>query len=106
MMAKLAKKAGNFAPMFDKLQKKWGVSPAQVVIILIIFALGGSLCGFLGRKILLLTTLEKNFWWYCLYILLVTLLWPMCVLLVSIPFGQFRFFRNYIAKLGKRIVGK
>jgi hypothetical protein len=35
--------------------------------------------------------------------LLVTALWPLMVLAISIPFGQFRFFRSYIKKLGEKM---
>ena len=46
-------------------------------------------------------------WLYVpIYIIIVTIIWPMMVLIVSIPFGQFVFFRSYIAKLGKRMAGK
>ncbi|HXL54738.1 MAG TPA: phosphoribosylglycinamide formyltransferase, partial [Chitinophagaceae bacterium] len=41
--------------------------------------------------------------WIVIYILLICLLWPLAVLLVSIPFGQYRFFIKYIRKIGMRI---
>jgi hypothetical protein len=85
--------------MFGKLKNKWKVTNLGLVLILCTFALGGSLCGYAGRKILGLFDLEKNALWYLIYILLITLLWPLCVLLVSIPLGQFRFFRHYIARI-------
>jgi formyltetrahydrofolate-dependent phosphoribosylglycinamide formyltransferase len=34
---------------------------------------------------------------------MVTLIWPFAVLLVSIPFGQFRFFTAYLTKMGRRM---
>jgi formyltetrahydrofolate-dependent phosphoribosylglycinamide formyltransferase len=68
--------------------------------------LGGSLCGYAGRKILLLTTLEKGPLWVILYIILVTLLWPLCVILISMPLGQFSFFKRYLAKVWNKISGK
>jgi hypothetical protein len=37
------------------------------------------------------------------YIPLVTLIWPIMVLIVSVFSGQFPFFRQYIAKLGNKI---
>lgn len=40
------------------------------------------------------------------YLLLVTAFWPLCVLLVSIPFGQFNFFRKYLAKLGRKMFSR
>ena len=80
--------------MLDKLKARWKVNGLNLLLIISTFALGGSLCGYAGRRILLLTGLEKGFAWIVLYILLVTLLWPLCVLLISIPLGQFRFFRS------------
>lgn len=49
------------------------------------------------------TGLEKGVVWWVLYLLLITLLWPMCVLLVSVVTGQFVFFRNYLRKVARRI---
>jgi len=93
----------QFCSMFKKLQQRWKVNSLNLLLVICTFAVGGSLCGWLGRKILLYTGLEKNGLWVFLYILLITLLWPLCVLLVSIPLGQFRFFRNYIAKIFRRL---
>jgi formyltetrahydrofolate-dependent phosphoribosylglycinamide formyltransferase len=91
--------------MFQKLQTKWKVSGGRLLLILITFATGGSLCGFAGRKILELTGLEKGVVWVIIYIVLITLIWPICVLLVSIPLGQFTFFKKYIRKLVSRMSG-
>jgi|688.fasta_scaffold02196_15 folate-dependent phosphoribosylglycinamide formyltransferase PurN len=89
--------------MFKKLKQRWKVNNLNLFLVICTFAIGGSLCGWVGRKILLFTGLEKNGLWFFLYILLITLLWPVCVLLLSIPLGQFRFFRNYIAKIFRRL---
>ncbi len=92
--------------MFEKLKQKWKVNELDLLLILTTFALGGSLCGYAGRKILLLTGLEKGVLWLVCYILLVTLLWPLCVLLISIPLGQFKFFKSYILKIGRKMSGR
>lgn len=92
--------------MFERLKARWKVNTINLLLIIATFALGGSLCGYAGRKLLLLTNLEKGIAWVFLYILLVTLLWPICVLLISIPLGQFAFFRRYIIKVGKKMSGK
>jgi len=89
--------------MFDKLKNKWKVNGIQLFLILCTFALGGSLCGYLGRKILGLFELERNVLYVVLYVLLITLLWPICVLLISVFFGQFRFFKTYLIRVGKRM---
>lgn len=92
--------------MFEKLQQKWHVNGWNLLLILCTFALGGSLCGWAGRKVLLLTGLEKGVLWVICYVILVTLLWPLCVLLISIPLGQFRFFKSYIAKIAAKMSGR
>lgn len=92
--------------MFQKLQSKWKVNGWQLTLVLITFALGGSACGFLGKKIMNLTGIDKGFIWFVLYIIILTIIWPLCVLVISIPLGQFRFFRNYIGKIFSRFGGK
>lgn len=89
--------------MFEKLKARWNVNTTRLVLIIATFALGGSLCGYAGRKILLFTGLEKGVMWVLLYIILITLLWPLCVLLISIPLGQFAFFKKYIYRIGKKM---
>lgn len=91
--------------MFEKLKHRWKVNGLNLVLIITTFALGGSLCGYAGRKLLLLTGLDKGVFWFTLYIVLVTLLWPLCVLLISIPLGQFAFFKNYLIKVWGKISG-
>jgi formyltetrahydrofolate-dependent phosphoribosylglycinamide formyltransferase len=88
--------------MFEKLKQRWKVNGLNLILIIITFAFGGSLCGYAGRKLLALTDLDKGVVWVVLYILLITLLWPVAVLLVSIPLGQFAFFKRYIGKVFRR----
>jgi hypothetical protein len=92
--------------MLKKLQEKWKVGIGRLVLIITTFALGGSLCGYVGRKLLGLTNMEKGVLWVIVYVLLVTILWPLCVIIISIPLGQFVFFRNYLKKVFARISGR
>ena len=89
--------------MFEKLRQKWKVNVLQLVLILCTFAIGGSLTGLAAKKIMNLMSLGSDWLWAIIYILLVTIIWPMMVLLISIPFGQFRFFSSYTRKLGEKI---
>ncbi|NDB53559.1 MAG: hypothetical protein EB025_05710 [Chitinophagaceae bacterium] len=89
--------------MFKKLREKWKVGPLQLTLILCTFAFGGSATGWAAKKIMNGLSLEQDWLWATLYILLVTLLWPLMVLVISIPFGQFRFFKSYISKLGSKM---
>jgi hypothetical protein len=78
--------------MLQKLKQRWKVNNQDLLLVLSTFAIGGSLCGIVGRKVMLAIPVEGGFTWFVLYILLVSLLWPFCVLLISIPLGQFLFF--------------
>jgi len=89
--------------MFEKLRKRWKVNGLQLVLILCTFAIGGSLTGFVAKKIMNLLLIQADWLWAIIYIFLLTVIWPMMVLLVSIPFGQFRFFSNYTRKLGEKL---
>jgi formyltetrahydrofolate-dependent phosphoribosylglycinamide formyltransferase len=88
--------------MLDKLKHKWKVGGLQLALILCTFAIGGSITGFIGKKIMNSLQIGQPVLWFIVYIILITLLWPMAVLLVSFPFGQFRFFSSYLKKMGRR----
>ncbi|MEO8406288.1 MAG: DUF6787 family protein, partial [Chitinophagaceae bacterium] len=89
--------------MFERLQKKWKVNGIQLTLILCTFAIGGSLTGYTARKLMPVLGIDKGVLWLIIYILLITLLWPLTVLLISFPFGQYKFFKGYLRKIGKRM---
>jgi hypothetical protein len=89
--------------MFERLQKRWKVGGLQLLLILCTFAIGGSATGFVGKKIMNELNIGQDWLWAIIYILLITIIWPIAVIIVSIPFGQFRFFTNYTKKLGQRV---
>lgn len=89
-------------PMFGRLKDKWKVNGWQLTLILCTFTIGGSATGWAGKRIMNLLSIEMEWLWATLYIIIMTVLWPLMVLLVSIPFGQFKFFRSYIQKLGEK----
>ncbi|HUM98194.1 MAG TPA: hypothetical protein PK275_10075 [Chitinophagaceae bacterium] len=91
--------------MFEKLQQKWKVSGPRLALIIATFAIGGSLTGYVGKKIMNLLSIQQDWLWAIVYILIITILWPIAVLVVSIFFGQFRFFQKYIQKIGNKIWG-
>jgi len=93
--------------MFQKLKERWKVNGLNLALIITTFALGGSLCAYVGRKLLILMHIDKtSVGGLILYIILITLLWPLAVLLVSYPLGQFAFFKKYIAKIFRRFSGR
>ncbi len=89
--------------MFQRLQQKWGVNGLQVLLILCTFAIGGSLTGYAGKKLMNLLSVEQRWLWVVIYIAIISIIWPFSVLLVSLFFGQYRFFTRYIRKIGSRI---
>ena len=95
----------HICPMFKKLKQHWNVNDLNLALILLTFAVGGSLCGYAGRKLLLITGIDKGPFWYLLYILLIIILWPACVIMVSIFLGQFPFFKRYIQRIVNRFKG-
>lgn len=92
-----------FLSMFKKLQQRWKVNGLQLALIIITFAIGGSLTGYAAKKIMNALFIQNDWLWTIIYILLITLLWPMAVIVVSIVFGQFRFFSGYVRRIGEKI---
>jgi hypothetical protein len=99
----VANPGNGLANMFDRLKKKWKVGSLQLTLILCTFAIGGSMTGFAGKKIMNLLSIQQDWLWAIVYILLITVIWPLAVLLISIPFGQFSFFFRYIRRIGTKL---
>ena len=89
--------------MLDGLRKKWNVSPGRMFLILLTFAFGGSLAGYLAKKVMGMMDLESGILWTILYIIVVTLIWPVSVLAISIITGQFLFFKGYLKRMAVRM---
>ena len=89
----------------QNLQEKWKVGGSQFWLIMLTFALGGSLSGRLCSFLLNLVFLEKNWAFWLVYPLFLTILWPFSVLFVSFFTGQFRFFRGYLSRVGAKVFG-
>jgi hypothetical protein len=89
--------------MFERLKKKWKVGGLQLFLIICTFAIGGSLTGFIGKKIMNFLEVEQDWLWAIIYIILITILWPIAVISVSFFFGQFKFFTGYLRKMGLKL---
>ena len=89
----------------NKLQEKWGVGSIQFWLIILTFALGGSLSGRLTSFLLKLVFLDKNWSFWLIYPLLLTILWPISVIFISFFTGQFRFFKGYLGRVGAKLFG-
>jgi folate-dependent phosphoribosylglycinamide formyltransferase PurN len=104
----LKKKATFGAQMkgINKLRAKWGLGPVQFWLVMLTFALGGSLSGRLCTKILDLVILERNWAFWLIYPLFLTILWPFSVIFVSFFTGQFTFFKGYLSRVGAKLFGR
>lgn len=89
--------------MFEGLQKKWGVTAGRLILILVTFAVGGSLSGIVAKELMSLTGIKSKALYIPIYIIVVTIVWPFMVLGVSIFTGQLPFFRKYLGSMGKRM---
>ena len=96
----------QFCEMFEKVKKRWNVTNWQFLLIISTFAIGGSTCARVGKKLLDLLGLENPKIEVLVYLLLILCLWPICVILISIPLGQFQFFKNYLQRVYKKIIRK
>ena len=88
-----------------RLQEKWKLGTGQFWLVILTFALGGSLSGRLCSFLLKLVFLEKNWAFWLVYPLFLTILWPFSVIFVSFFTGQFAFFKGYLARVGSRLLG-
>ena len=104
----MKKKATFEAQMkgINKLRAKWGLGPVQFWLVMLTFALGGSLSGRLCTKILDLVILERNWAFWLIYPLFLTILWPFSVIFVSFFTGQFTFFKGYLSRVGSKLFGR
>ena len=90
---------------FKRLQEKWKLGTGQFWLVILTFALGGSLSGRLCSYLLKLVFLEKNWAFWLVYPLFLTILWPFSVIFVSFFTGQFAFFKGYLGRVGSRLLG-
>ena len=88
-----------------RLQEKWKLGTGQFWLVILTFALGGSLSGRLCSYLLKLVFLEKNWAFWLVYPLFLTILWPFSVIFVSFFTGQFAFFKGYLSRVGSRLLG-
>ena len=88
----------------NKLKKKWGIqSNFQIIIILIVFAITGSLSLVVSDPLLNLIGLTKenvNPWIFTpLRLIIVFPVYQVLILLVGFALGQFKFFWNFEKKM-------
>ena len=93
--------------MLEKLKKKWNVGPVQLVLILCVFAITGTATAYITRMVTTWLNLESSSVWYWIAKGVVLIIgYQILILLVSIPFGQFRFFWKFEKRLWGRLIKK
>ncbi len=91
-----------------KLQLRWNVSPRQVIIILIVFALTGTTVVFIKKPILraLFQGEDPSMIFYILYYIFILPVYNLLLLLYGFIFGQFKFFWEFEKRFFSRIFGR
>jgi hypothetical protein len=88
--------------MFEKLKNKWKVDGKQLFLILCVFAITGTTTAIISKAItgwLGLTPESPLLWRAGLRAAVLIFGYQIIILLVSIPFGQFKFFWAYEKKI-------
>ncbi|MAO71224.1 MAG: diacylglyceryl transferase [Flavobacteriales bacterium] len=91
-----------------KLKEKWGItSNFQLIIILLVFSITGSIAVFITKPILNLIGLDGKtavpwiFW--PIRILIIFPIYQILILIIGTLFGQFKFFWNFEKKMLSRL---
>jgi len=94
--------------LMARLAKRWNVSPARVIVILIVFACTGFTVLFLKRPIVAYFTGagEQSLLFSILYYILILPVYNAILLVYGFLFGQFRFFWEFEKRFFKRITGR
>ncbi|MCY1634298.1 DUF6787 family protein [Marinifilum sp. D737] len=96
--------------MFEKLKKRWEInSNLQLVIILIVFSITGSLSVLVRNPIFEYFSIDADtniLLRILLSILIITPTYQVLLLIVGTLFGQFRFFWNFEKKMLSRFQRK
>lgn len=91
--------------MMKRLKEKWGIqSNFQIIMILLVFSITGSLSVYVAKPILAFFELEKGTWYYYpLRILLIFPVYQVMIVIIGALLGQFKFFWNFQKKFLTRI---
>ncbi len=91
-----------------KLKEKWGItSNFQLVIILIVFSVTGSISIWVARPLLDLLKIDRTvlspliFW--PIRILIIFPIYQILIIIIGTLFGQFKFFWNFEKKMLVRL---
>ena len=89
--------------MLEKLRLKWKVSHRQLMLILCVFAITGTTTAYISRSITSWLNIDGGFAYYFTKLMVLVFGYQIIILIVSVFFGQFRFFWNYEKKILTRM---
>ncbi len=94
--------------MFEKLKNKLGIlSNFQLMVILVVFAINGTLSARIGYFVLDSIGFYKEntnlIVYYLSFLVIVSIIYPFLIIVVGSVFGQFNFFFKFAKKMLKRI---
>lgn len=91
-----------------RLGARWGVGPARVLIILLVFACTGFTVLFLKKPVVahFAGDGEQPVLFTVLYYILILPIYNVFLLIYGAIFGQFRFFWEFEKRFFKRIFGR
>ncbi|MDD3772539.1 MAG: diacylglyceryl transferase [Weeksellaceae bacterium] len=97
--------------MFKKLKKRWEIqSNFQLIIILIVFSITGSISAWLAKPVVdyLGLTSDKISLWFLipLRLILIFPIYSLLLLITGTIFGQFKFFWAFEKKMFSRFIPK
>ena len=92
----------------DRLGRRWGVSPARVVVILLVFACTGFTVMFLKQPVVAWVTGsgDPSIWFSVAYYVLILPVYNLILLIYGALFGQFQFFWEFEKRFVNRLLGK
>lgn len=92
----------------QRLATRWGVSPARVLVILLVFACTGFTVMFLKRPLVAWVAGDgqQPVLFTVLYYILILPFYNVLLLIYGAIFGQFRFFWAFEKRFFRRLFGK
>ena len=92
----------------NKLKEKWGItSNYQIIIILLVFSITGSIAVWIAKPVLNLVGLDKEvvspwlFWPIRIFIIFP--IYQILIVIIGTLFGQFKFFWGFEKKMLTRL---
>ena len=92
----------------NRLKEKWGItSNFQIIIILLVFSITGSIAVWIAKPVLILVGLDKEvvspwlFWPIRIFIIFP--IYQILIVIIGALFGQFKFFWDFEKKMLVRL---